>query len=168
MPASSDHSGSPRESMEEEEPLLSPIDASAAHSLSSLPKNKPWILLVVLAFAMVSIVDVGAFLSEAPKTRVFEANLCLSYYQEHDPSMITHDGTVPEDLCKGDAIQQKLAMIFGWQDTFDAIPGILLAVPLGALADRIGRKWIFVVSLMGLQLNSAFVLLICKSTGPWL
>jgi len=51
--------------------------------------------------------------------------------------------------------------IFGWQDTFDAIPGLLLAVPLGSLADRIGRKWIFVGCLMGVQLNCVWILLIC-------
>jgi MFS family permease len=50
---------------------------------------------------------------------------------------------------------------FGWQDMFDAIPGLLLAVPLGALSDQRGRKKIFAWCLVGLQLNSAWVLLIC-------
>lgn len=68
---------------------------------------------------------------------------------------------MPEALCKVDPVQQKLAMIFGWQDTFDAIPGLLLAIPFGALADRWGRKWIFLASLIGLQLNAAWVLFIC-------
>jgi hypothetical protein len=124
-------------------------------------KKKPWVLLVCLVFAFVTIVDVGAFLAEPPKTRVFEANICLRYYQEHDPSQIGADGSVPEALCKIDEVQQKLAMIFGWQDTFDAIPGLLLAIPFGALADKWGRKWIFVASLVGLQLNAAWVLFIC-------
>ncbi|KAL6705719.1 hypothetical protein ACN47E_006508 [Coniothyrium glycines] len=128
-----EQSSSPRESVEEEDPLLSPTGSPAEHTLPIIAKTKkkPWILLIALAFAMVSIIDIGV------------------------------DGSIPESMCKGDEIQQKMAMIFGWQDTFDAIPGILLAVPLGALADRVGRKWIFVASLMGLQLNSAFVLLIC-------
>lgn len=153
--------------MEEEEPLLSPLDATSARQLPAVPQKKPWISLVLLCFLMVSVIDIGGFLADPPKTRVFEANLCLSYYFEHDPSVISSDGTIPESLCKGDEVQQKLAMIFGWQDTFDAIPGILLAVPLGALADRIGRKRIFVASLMGLQLNAAFVLLICKIARHW-
>lgn len=149
--------------MEEEEPLLSPIAPTTASQLPTLPKKKPWLLLVILAFALISIIDVGAYLADPPRTRVYEANLCLSYYLEHDPTVIGKDGSIPESLCKGDEVQQKMAMIFGWQDTFDAIPSILLAVPLGALADKVGRKWIFVASLMGLQLNSAFVLVICES-----
>lgn len=152
--------------MEGDPLLLSPVD-SALDDDDQLPpvaekkKKKPWVLFVVLVFALVSIIDVGAFLADPPKTRVFEANICLGYYLEHDASVIGKDGSIPEKLCKLDEIQQKLAMIFGWQDTFDAIPGVLLAVPLGAMADRVGRKWIFAASLMGLQLNSAWVLLIC-------
>lgn len=162
---------SPRSSFEEGAPLLDhpPADAVAAHEpfspaptlpATSVPK-KPWALLVCLAFVLITIVDVGAFLAEPPKTRVFEANICVTYYEENDPSKIRSDGSVPEALCKIDEVQQKLAMIFGWQDTFDAIPGLLLAIPFGALADKWGRKWIFVASLVGLQLNAAWILLIC-------
>jgi hypothetical protein len=166
----------PRGSHEEDAPLLSSTDSLAslppAQSARKEKKKKPWIVLVILVFLLVAIVDVGAFLAEPPKTRVFEANICLQYYKEHDPSKITEGGTVPEELCKEDVIQQRLAMIFGWQDLFDAAPGILLAVPFGTLADKVGRKWVFVASLMGLQLSSAWVLLICKlrsrrDAGPW-
>lgn len=140
--------------------LLSPPE-----STSSLPlpqKKKPWVFLVTLALLLVAIIDVGAFLGEPPKTRIYETNICLSYYREHDPSVISPDGTIPEKLCKMDEVQQKLAMIFGWQDTFDAIPGILLAIPFGTLADRVGRKWIFAMGLLGCQLASAWILLICE------
>ncbi|KAF2846114.1 MFS transporter-like protein [Plenodomus tracheiphilus IPT5] len=157
---------SPRESIEMEgDPLLSPV--GSATDFDQLPpivegkKKKPWIYFVLLIVALIAIIDVGAFLADPPRTRVFEANICLAYYEEHDPTVIGGDGSIPEKLCKVDKIQQRLAMIFGWQDTFDAIPSILLAVPLGAMADKVGRKWIFAASLMGLQLNSAWVLLIC-------
>ncbi|KAF1848741.1 MFS general substrate transporter [Cucurbitaria berberidis CBS 394.84] len=153
---------SPRDSIEEGAPFLPSTGPTASLPLVPPPsKKKPWVLLVLLAFALVAIIDVGAFLAEPPKIRVYEANLCLLYYREHDPSVIGDNGAIPEQLCKVDAVQQKMAMIFGWQDMFDAIPGILLAVPFGTLADRIGRKWIFAASLMGLQLSSAWALLIC-------
>lgn len=158
---------SPRASSEEGAPLLSPSAAEAYNSPIPPPekkKKKPWLLLVVLLFWLVAIIDVGAYLAEPPKTRVYEANLCLRYYEEHDPSVIQPDGTVEERLCKVDIVQQKMAMIFGWQDMFDAIPSILLAVPYGTLADKLGRKWIFAAGLLGLQLNSAWILLICMFT----
>jgi hypothetical protein len=133
--------------------------------LPLLPRKKPWITLVVLGLLLITIVDVGAFLADPPRTRIFEANICLHHYRQHDASVIGADGTIPEKLCKIDAVQQKMAMIFGWQDMFDALPGILLAVPFGTLADRVGRKWIFTASLMGLQFSSAWVLVICTSPG---
>lgn len=125
-------------------------------------KTKPWVMMVVLAFFLVAIIDMGAFLAEAPRTRVYEANICLGYYRKSDSSVISPDGTIPEKLCKVDAVQQDMAMIFGWQEMFDAIPSIFLAIPFGVLADKVGRKWIFTASLMGLQLNSAWVLGICE------
>lgn len=124
-------------------------------------KKKSWTLIVIPIVLVFVIMNLGAFLIDAPKTRVFEANVCLRYYQRHDPSNIGSDGTVPEAECKIDAVQQELAMIFGWQDMFDALSGMLLAVPFGALADTWGRKWIFAAALMGLQLGSAWVLLVC-------
>ena len=152
---------SPRSSREEGAPLISPTVSNTSLPLVPPPSKKPWVLLVLLAFALIAIVDVGAFLAGPPLTRVYEANLCLIYYREHDPSIIEADGTIPEKLCKVDEVQQKMAMIFGWQDMFDALPGILLAVPIGTLADRIGRKWVFTANLMGLQLSSAWILMIC-------
>jgi MFS family permease len=155
----------PRGSVEEGASLLSPSDSTFALPPAPATKKKPWVLLVVLAVGLIAIVDVGAFLADPPRIRMFEANLCLSYYRQHDASAIGPDGTIPEQLCKIDPVQQKLAMIFGWQDTFDALPGMLLAVPFGTLADRVGRKWIFTASLMGLQLSFAWVLVICKPPG---
>jgi len=151
----------------EEEPLLSPTESNA--SISQLPqlppKKKPWFLLCSLIFILIAVIDIGAFLAEPPKTRLFEANLCLHYYETNDPSKINHSAEgewVPESLCKVNEVQQKMAMIFGWQEMFDAIPGILLAVPFGTLADKWGRKWIFFASLMGLQFGTAWILFICR------
>jgi MFS family permease len=148
--------------MDEEETLLSPTESATSNLPLPPKKKKPWMLLVVLIFAMITFIDVGAFLAEPPQTRIFEANLCLTYYREEDPSVILGDGSIPEKLCKVDIVQQRLASIFGWQEMFNAIPGILLAVPYGALSDKIGRKWILAANLVGLELSFAWVLLICE------
>jgi MFS family permease len=150
-----------RESIEREEALLSPTQSVLYPPRKAI--KKPWVLLVALIFVMIAFIDVGAYLAEAPLTRLFEANLCLKYYREQDPSVIPGDGSIPEQLCKVDVVQQRLASIFGWQEMFAALPGILLAVPYGTLADRVGRKWTFTASLVGLELAFVWVLVICKT-----
>ena len=157
MAVSSDES---RGSRDEEEASLAPVDA--LDSTLSPTEKKPWLLLIFLLFSIIALIDVGAYLADPPQTRVFEANLCYKYYLEQDPSVIRGDGTIPEELCKVDLVQQRLAGIFGWQETFNAMPGLFLAVPFGTLADRIGRKWILVAGLFGIVLSFAWTLLICK------
>lgn len=149
-----------RESYNESSPLLSSTPATP-EPLEQSKISQRWLLLIIYLFFLVVTIDVGEFLAVPPKTRVFEASLCFRYYQKYDPSKINDDGTVAEELCKINAVQEKLAAIMGWSDLFDAIPGILLAVPYGALADKYGRKWVFALSLAGLFLNSAWVLVIC-------
>jgi hypothetical protein len=169
VPAIMAHSAPPpRNSSEEEEgaPFLPPTGPAASLPASQKKTDKPWILLVALACLLIAIVDMGAFMAEAPRTRVYEANICLSHYRQNDPTAIGPDGTVSEKLCKIDPVQQRMATIFGWQEMFDAIPSIFLAIPFGTLADKVGRKWIFTASLVGLQLNGAWVLIICEY-GPW-
>lgn len=151
---------SPRESTEEEEALLPPIDIPDA--LQPTTEENPWVLLVGLTIALIAFNDIGVYLAGPPQTRVFETNLCYKYYLDQDPLVIGGDGTIPEELCKVDTVQQRLASIFGWQETFNALPGLLLAVPFGTLADRVGRKWVFAASLVGMVFSFAWTLLICK------
>ncbi|KAG9388681.1 ProP Permease major facilitator superfamily [Pyrenophora tritici-repentis] len=160
---------SPRNSIEycetfaEGETLFPPLEP--VHSPPPVARKKPWALFAFLICAMITVVDMGVFIANPPQTRIFEANICLKYYREADPSVIPADGIIPEKLCKVDRVQQRLASIFGWQDMFDALPGIFLAVPYGALADRVGRKWVFIASLAGLLLSFAWGLMICYFTS---
>lgn len=149
-----------RNSAEEGEAFLPHTDPPDAPLRPA--KKKPWLLLIGLVFALITFIDIGAYLADPPQTRIFEANLCLKYYLEQDPSVIEADGTIPEKLCKVDIVQQRLASIMGWAEMFMALPGLLLAIPYGTLADKIGRKWIFTASLVGIVLNFAWSLLICQ------
>jgi hypothetical protein len=150
--------------LEEREPLLSSTESAAFLPATPQNEKKPWLKLLVLIAISIAIIDLGAFMAAAPITRVFEATLCLQYYREHDPTVIDKDGKTFEVLCKIDVVQQRMSMIFGWQDMLDGIPGVLLAAPLSVLADTIGRKWIFIASIFGSQMSFVWLLLICKSS----
>ncbi|KAJ4420992.1 hypothetical protein N0V82_004034 [Gnomoniopsis sp. IMI 355080] len=62
--------------------------------------------------------------------------------------------------CKSPDVQGELAILNGWKDTFDQIPGIIMALPCGFAADRIGRKPIILLALTGLLLEEVSTRLI--------
>jgi MFS family permease len=52
-------------------------------------------------------------------------------------------------------------MLFGWQDLWDSVPGIFLAVPYGALADKYGRRWILTLGLAGAECTMLWIIFVC-------
>lgn len=86
--------------------------------------------------------------------KIFEDILCRQYYAAHPihPS---------EQNCKIAPVQNELARINGWKDTFDALPSILVAIPYGALADPTGRKPCLLLPIPGVLLIDIWTRLIC-------
>lgn len=66
-----------------------------------------------------------------------------------------------EEVCKDPAVQDMVNELFGWQLFFDGIPGLLMAMYYGAMADEKGRKPVLMLSLVGQALGAAWILLIC-------
>jgi MFS family permease len=151
-----------RDSFDEDSPTtpLLPRLPTSPYNATSKPQ-KPWILVAVISALAIFLIDLGCFLLNPARTRIYEASICVRFYLETDPSQVLND-TVQESLCKINEVQDVVAMVFGWQDLFDAIPGILLAVPYGALADKYGRKWILVLGFVGLELSILCMMLICE------
>lgn len=120
----------------------------------------PWKRVVALCAALVIAANIADYLQKAPRIRLYESVICSNHWLNVDPSVVGADGSVPEALCKVDLIQDKLAKILGWQLFFDSIPAILLPIPYGYLADKYGRKWILVVSIIGIMTSLVFVLFV--------
>ena len=55
------------------------------------------------------------------------------------------------------AVQDMVAMLFGWKDLWNSVPGIFLAIPYGALADKHGRRWILTLELVCADCTMLFV-----------
>jgi hypothetical protein len=70
-------------------------------------------------------------------------------------------GPPTEEMCKIPGVQNAVATLFGFQAFFDGLPGLILAMPYGVLADQIGRKRILVLSMLGQVLGGCWVLFIC-------
>lgn len=125
-----------------------------------------WLILLTLGF--------GITVAMTPQTRIYEDIICRRYYADH-PEQSTRLGIAfspsthqqqpqsrpDESLCKKPAIQDAVNSLFGWQTFFDGIPGLLLAMYYGSLADTWGRRPVLILSLVGQLLGAAWILLIC-------
>lgn len=157
-------SGDNMVSLEEEDEIStsdrSPLLSGIQTSNETLPKpalipqlHSPRYVVVVVA-AVIFILMFGSFLQIAPTIRIFEDIICHHYYDRiQGEGHISLSGKIDEGLCKGDEVQEELAIVIGgvevgssvpgnttWHGTVhagaDLIIGVLLAFPFGILGDR--------------------------------
>lgn len=152
MPARSPSvpSARPREEPDERAPLLGGDEAGYDDhpKITSLLRSH---LLLLVCLSVVA-ADFGNYLGYAPHIEILESIICR---QAQGSNALGVD-----ENCKSPQVQGELALINGWKDTFDQLPGILLALPYGFAADRIGRKPILALSLIGLILEETAMRLI--------
>ncbi|KAJ5618026.1 hypothetical protein N7537_003140 [Penicillium hordei] len=98
--------------------------------------------------AVVFCLSASGALLNVPLTQLIEDNICSRYAQ----------GAPTEELCKSDKIQSKLAYLNGCLPLVEAVVGLIVAFPFGVLADRVGRKPIIVLSMIGTSLTLAWEL----------
>lgn len=128
-------------------------------SSTSLTVPRYYILSLVLSIVFVT--DLANSVSKAPLTRVFESIICQNHFAIIDPSKINSNGFVEERYCKVGLVQEELALLRGWQDFFDYIPGLFLAIPFGMLADEYGRGWLSVLNVAAMWLRMGWICFVC-------
>ncbi|KAJ5826597.1 Major facilitator superfamily domain general substrate transporter [Penicillium robsamsonii] len=133
----------PQEEPDERAPLLREHEAD--HGDHSKVTSFPHRRLLLLVCLTVVAADFGNYLGYAPHIEILESIICRRAGRSNSFGV--------DDNCKSPHVQGELALINGWKETFDQVPGILLALPYGFAADRIGRKPILALSLTGLVLE---------------
>ena len=126
------------------------------------PHSHPKFLQVTaLIIVAVFLIETASFMSKAPLMRLLEDVICRSYYESNDPA---YDLSlpIPESDCKSPWIQSKLARLRGWDTVISCIPGVVLSVPYGVLADKRGRKFVLILALLGVILGLLWVLLVSE------
>ena len=105
---------------------------------------------------MVSVIEIGSFMQQLPQTRVYESILCRQYYRDGR-------AIIPEEDCKVLQVQGELATIRAVSSSLLSIPGMLLAVPYGYLADKpnVGRKKVLLLAVAGVVLCAYTEFLVC-------
>ncbi|KFG80065.1 MFS transporter [Metarhizium anisopliae] len=134
----------------------------AACRPDSSPKyNRPAVLLLCGLLTVVA--DFGGSLTAAPEVRLLEMTVCRAFYAPREPGVIGPPplGYVDESLCKVADIQVSLAYLRAWKRCLDSIPGLLLTLPFGRLADRWGRKPVLMLCIAGQALAYVWLLIVC-------
>ncbi|KAH8682472.1 major facilitator superfamily transporter [Xylariales sp. PMI_506] len=114
-----------------------------------VPKaHNPDTILALLAVIIIIASSAGGF-SVIPATKLVENVICHQYYGQ----MQSIEKAIDVELCKVDAVQSKVAYVFAMSSASTAIVGFFSAFPWGIAADRIGRKPVFALSLIGMSLG---------------
>ncbi|KAG0158351.1 MFS multidrug transporter, putative [Penicillium digitatum] len=132
------------------------IEPLLAHA-KSFQHPKKLLISIVCAIFLLS-VDFGFFLSTAPQIAVYEEIICRNQAPLHRANRTL----IPEaNPCKAEAVQAELALVIGYQNAFDVVPGLLLSLPYGVMADRWGRKPLVYLSMLGILLGEIWVRIVC-------
>lgn len=107
--------------------------------------------------AFLIVVETPAYTGEAPRLRMLEIGACREYYAAQNTTTLAHHGgDIPERLCKLAPIQSTVAKMRGILNLLEAVPGLLLAVPFGILADKKGRRFVINICMIGLLLREVW------------
>ncbi|QKX58861.1 uncharacterized protein TRUGW13939_05989 [Talaromyces rugulosus] len=129
---------------------------------SELNHWKRWKVAYLYAF-FILVINFGSGLRFAPQVRLMELAVCRRYYFRYDPGRVDNHGNVSEALCKLNVVQAQLAMLRAWLSVFNAVAGILVALPFGILADTMGRRLVTALSLFSVTLSKAWIILVSRS-----
>ncbi len=101
--------------------------------------------VIAMSFAMVVLVDLAAFFLDAPQTSILESTICSRYY-ESIPDEHQHD-------CTAGPVQAELATVNQMLNTFNRLPGFIVAIPFGIMADSYGRRPVLILNIVGALLQ---------------
>ncbi|KAF4164615.1 hypothetical protein CNMCM6936_008899 [Aspergillus lentulus] len=113
-----------------------------------------WVL-IALSLGIIA-VNFGSYLAMAPQIQIFESIICQKLHPE-TALLTTKERNA---RCKAPDVQGELALVNGWKETLDTLPGIFLALPFGLVADQAGRKRVLMLSLIGLTIEEVMVRII--------
>lgn len=148
-------------SNDEQSPLLGSPDSSAQRvprQQRSDPTRRA-VLTAVLCALVIFVYSLGSATLLTPMAKIFEDIICQRYVRQQSNGR----RALEEDRCKAPDVQSELATLQAWSATLEHIPGLLVAVPFGTIADRFGHKLVLVLSSIGVMLHVLAQIIICMS-----
>ena len=144
--------------------LLPPPTPDQPQSLSK--KHSSNYRIYIILYSILAAVNLGSQIYIPSLARLLESIYCYKWYAEHNPEFIIPGQSIDESFCKLDLIQQQVSTLRGWMELWNGIPAIFLAIPFGILADQLGRRWIFRLSISAIFLRYLWVVVVCATGIP--
>ncbi|KAI1207614.1 MFS general substrate transporter [Annulohypoxylon truncatum] len=134
----------------------STVTSSIASATISVPTVRKPGAILGLFFIIIFAVSAADAFKQIPMTRIFEDILCHEYYD----AAFAPDAPIDEELCKVNAIQSNLAYLLAVLESLNSGVSCLVALLWGIVADRVGRKPVFIICLTGMVLNLLWVMVV--------
>ncbi|KAM3507962.1 hypothetical protein MY10362_001465 [Beauveria mimosiformis] len=153
----------PRTSQEAAPLLLARADLSSssqdhhhhdAHDDASLTPRQ-LLRIAIPFFLILTAVEFAAALCAAGVAALVEGLLCRSAF----PDLVTDP--YGDARCKSEAVQADLAWIIGMENTISVVPGLLMSIPYGIIADKYGPNIVLGLVWAGQFLSEGGHLLVC-------
>ncbi|KAF3018093.1 hypothetical protein E8E14_005076 [Neopestalotiopsis sp. 37M] len=146
-------------------PMLSMASIASIASVN-VPKAHSGDTIVSIFCAIALVVCCANGFANVPLTKIVENLLCDEFYEKDQRGIWVGfgsgggDGPVVDPRCKIPEIQSKMAYIFAAVEASDAIVGSLAALPWGFAADRLGRRPVAAIALLGLAMSILWIMAI--------
>ncbi|KAE9378165.1 MFS general substrate transporter [Stipitochalara longipes BDJ] len=149
---------------EEDAPLLPDLMHMRTHTPTGpFYQTRSRRIITLIIFAVIFILAFGGTLMVVPSIRLYEDIVCHHYYNGLEGNDHRgYDDTIEEGLCKVREVQQELNILFAGMHFLGAFVSLVTAVPYGLLADRIGRRPVFLLAVYGLFLANLWSLVILR------
>ncbi|KGQ08184.1 hypothetical protein BBAD15_g6490 [Beauveria bassiana D1-5] len=150
---------------QEAAPLLLPRPSSSSYSSqdhhhphedTSLTTPPRQLLRIAIPFFFIlTAVEFAAALCAAGVAALVEGSLCRTAF----PDLVTDP--YGDARCKHEAVQADLAWIIGMENTISVVPGLLMSIPYGIIADKYGPNIVLGLVWAGQFLSEGGHLLVC-------
>lgn len=128
---------------------------SAPTSLSLLGLTQAFWWCIVLEL----LCEFSVMILHVPMVSLLEQAICHRNFPQDQWA------TLSPDVCKVASVQRSLAEVRGWKAFFDTLSAVIVALPMGRIADRHGHRPVFAAIIVGMIMALSWTLYVGKFTA---
>lgn len=137
------HPDSPESRLQDRHATTAAAEAPSAPD--ALPRAQ-FLRAVVVGVLVLVVTDTALVAGELALSALYESALCHNRHPDSSGSLADR---LADPRCKEEAVQSDLAALLGWMNMLSMVPGLIMAMPYGRLADRFGPGLVLILMFVG-------------------